>query len=97
MQQTYNYHLWLVFLIFASITPFIINKIGGLKPIIMGGIVSIFGAIGLLAFHATELSVSVNLAILASGLSLTMTAAWNMVVSKEYMMVTVSYPLIALG
>ena len=75
------------FLVFASITPFIINKIGGLKPIIIGGIVSIFGALGLLVFHATEFSVSVNLAILASGLSLTMTAAWNLVVSmspKEY-------------
>lgn len=75
------------FLVFASITPFIINKIGGLKPIIIGGIVSITGALGLLAFHATEFSVSVNLAILASGLSLIMTSSWNLVVSlspKEY-------------
>jgi fucose permease len=75
------------FLIFASITPFIINRIGSLKPIIIGGIVSIIGAIGLLAFHATELWVSANLAVLASGLSLTMTASWNLVVSmspKEY-------------
>ncbi|VFJ14149.1 MFS transporter [Candidatus Nitrosocosmicus franklandus] len=75
------------FLVFASITPFIINKIGGLKPIIIGGIVSITGALGLLAFHATEFSVSINLAILASGLSLIMTSSWNLVVSlspKEY-------------
>ncbi|HYG00222.1 MAG TPA: MFS transporter [Candidatus Saccharimonadales bacterium] len=75
------------FLVFASITPFIINKIGSLKPIIIGGIVSLIGAIGLFAFHSTGFEVSVILAILASGLSLTMTAAWNLVVSmspKEY-------------
>ncbi|HEX5905233.1 MAG TPA: MFS transporter, partial [Candidatus Nitrosocosmicus sp.] len=35
------------FLIFASVTPFIINRIGGLKPIIIGGIVSIIGSVGL--------------------------------------------------
>ena len=71
------------FLVFASITPFIINRIGGVRPIIIGGIVSLIGALGLLAFHATELAVSVSLAVLASGLSLTMTAAWNLVVSKS--------------
>jgi MFS family permease len=71
------------FLVFASITPFIINRIGGVRPIIIGGIVSLIGALGLLAFHFTELAVSVSLAVLASGLSLTMTAAWNLVVSKS--------------
>ncbi len=71
------------FLVFASITPFIINRIGGVRPIIIGGIVSLVGALGLLGFHSTEFTVSVSLAVLASGLSLTMTAAWNLVVSKS--------------
>ncbi len=71
------------FLVFASITPFIINKIGSTKPIIIGGIVSLFGTLGLLMFHATEFIVSVNLAIIASGLSLTMTAIWNIIVSSS--------------
>ncbi len=71
------------FLVFASITPFIINKIGSVKPAIIGGIVSLFGTFGLLAFHATESMVSVNLAIIATGLSLTMTTTWNMVVSSS--------------
>lgn len=71
------------FLVFASITPFIINRIGGVRPIIIGGIVSLIGALGLLGFHSTEFTVSVSLAVLASGLSLTMTAAWNLVVSKS--------------
>jgi MFS family permease len=73
----------IMFLVFASITPFIINRIGSIKPAIIGGIISLIGAFGLLTFHSTEFAVSTNLAIIASGLSLTMTATWNMVVSKS--------------
>ncbi|MEJ7641513.1 MAG: MFS transporter [Candidatus Nitrosocosmicus sp.] len=71
------------FLVFASITPFIINKIGSVKPAIIGGVVSLFGTFGLMVFHAPESMVSVNLAIIATGLSLTMTTTWNMVVSSS--------------
>ena len=73
----------IMFLVFASITPFIINRIGSIKPSIIGGIISLIGALGLLMFHSTEFTVSTNLAIIASGLSLTMTATWNMVVSSS--------------
>jgi MFS family permease len=73
----------IMFLIFASITPFIINRIGSIKPTIIGGIISLIGALALLTFHSTEFAVSANLAIIASGLSLTMTATWNMVVSSS--------------
>jgi MFS family permease len=72
-----------MFLVFASITPFIINRIGSIKPTIIGGTISLIGALGLLMFHSTEFAVSANLAVLASGLSLTMTATWNMVVSSS--------------
>jgi hypothetical protein len=71
------------FLVFASITPFIINKIGSIKPIIIGGIISLLGTFGLLMFHATEFIVSVDLAIIAIGLSLTMTTTWNIIVSSS--------------
>jgi MFS family permease len=71
-----------MFLIFASVTPFIINRIGSIKPTVIGGIVSLIGALGLLTFHSSELAVSANLAVIASGLSLTATATWNMVVSS---------------
>ena len=77
----------IVFLIFSSITPFIINRIGSIKPTIVGAIISLIGALGLLMFHSSEFTVSVNLAVIASGLSLTVTAIWNMVVSgspKEF-------------
>ena len=34
-------------------------------------------------FHSTELAVSTNLAIIGSGLSMTITATWNIVVSSS--------------
>ncbi|HEY1211823.1 MAG TPA: MFS transporter, partial [Nitrososphaera sp.] len=50
----------IMFLIFASVTPFIINRIGSIKPIIIGGIISLIGGVGLLMFHSTEFAVSTN-------------------------------------
>jgi len=38
----------IMFLILASATPFIINKIGNKKPIIIGGLISPMGSVGLL-------------------------------------------------
>jgi MFS family permease len=73
----------IMFLVFASITPFIINRIGSVKPTIIGGIISLLGAVGLLTFHSTEFAVSTSLAVIASGLSLTFTATWNLVVSSS--------------
>jgi len=61
----------------------IINRIGNLNPIIIGTVVSISGSIGLLMFHSTEIAVSTNLAIIASGLSMTVTSVWNIVVSSS--------------
>jgi MFS family permease len=72
-----------MFLIFASVTPFIINRVGKLKPVIFGSSLTIIGSLGLLAFHSTGLEVSANLAVIASGLSMTMTAGWNLVVSSS--------------
>ena len=73
----------IMFLVFATITPLIINRIGKLNPIIIGTIISLIGSLGLLMFHSTEVTVSTNLAIIASGLSMTITATWNIVVSSS--------------
>ena len=73
----------IMFLVFASVTPLIINRIGKLMPITMGTIISLIGSLGLLMFHSTEIAVSTNLAIIASGLSMTITATWNIVVSSS--------------
>jgi len=76
-----------MFLVFASVTPFIISRVGSVKPTIIGGSVSLLGGLGVLMFHSTEFALSLNLAIVASGLSLSMTAIWNVIVSgspKEF-------------
>ena len=59
----------LVFLIFVPISGFIISKLGSLKPIIFGTIIITIIFIGLLLSHSTEIQVSVNLLMLATGLS----------------------------
>jgi hypothetical protein len=56
----------IMFLVFASVTPLIINRIGRLMPIIIGSVISLLGSLGLLIFHSTEFAVSTNLAIPAS-------------------------------
>jgi len=73
----------IMFLILASAAPFIINKIGNKKPIIIGGLISLMGSVGLLVYHSTEFAISANLAIIATGLSLAITATWNIVVSES--------------
>ena len=73
----------IMFLVFASVTPLIINRIGKLMPITIGTIISLIGSLGLVMFHSTEFAVSTNLAIIASGLSMTVTATWNIVVSSS--------------
>jgi MFS family permease len=73
----------IMFLVFASITPLIINRIGKLNPIIIGALVSLIGSVGLLMFHSTKPALSINLAIIASGLSMTITATWNIIVSSS--------------
>lgn len=73
----------IMFLVFSGITPLIINRIGKLNPIIIGAIVSLIGSVGLLMFHSTKPAVSINLAIIASGLSMTITSTWNVIVSSS--------------
>ena len=73
----------IMFLVFASVTPLIINRIGKLKPIIIGSIISLIGSLGILLFHSNEFVVSTNLAIIAAGLSMTITSTWNIVVSSS--------------
>ena len=77
----------LVFLVFGPTSGYIISKLGSLKTIILGTIITAVGFSGLLALHSTELSISINLAILASGLSFTIVGVMNVVVlstPKEY-------------
>ena len=69
----------LVFLIFGPTSGFIISKLGSLKPIAFGTIISTLGFFSFFVFHLTESSISVNLAILATGLSLSIVGVMNVV------------------
>src|SRR5215472_17538159 len=70
----------LVLLVFGPTSGFIISKLGSLRPITIGTIISTAGFIGLFMLHQTELGVSVNLAILSAGLSLTSVGAMNVII-----------------
>jgi fucose permease len=70
----------LVLLVFGPSSGFIISKLGSLKPIIIGTIISAVGFIGILLLHQTEVGISVNLAILSTGLSMTSVGAMNVII-----------------
>jgi len=77
----------ITFLVFATISSFIINRFGNIKPAIIGGIFVIIGTSGLFIFHSTTIEVSINLVMMGVGLSLTNIIGWNILVSsspKEY-------------
>ncbi len=69
----------LVLLIFGPTSGFIISKLGSTKPIIAGSIIGAAGFTGLLMYHSTELLVSINLAVLSTGLSLINVGAMNVI------------------
>ena len=69
----------LVFLIFGPTSGFIIAKLGSIKPIAFGTIISTLGFFSFFVFHSTESSISVNLSILATGLSLSIVGVMNVV------------------
>ena len=71
-----------IFLIFSSVSAFVISKLGKVNPTVFGGMISLIGAIGLAMFHSTGIAVSANLAVIAVGLDMTATANWNLVVSS---------------
>jgi len=77
----------LVLLVFGPTSGFIISKLGSLRPIMIGTIISGAGFIGLLMLHQTEIEISASLAILSAGLSLTSVGAVNVVIlstPKQY-------------
>ncbi|MDQ3852901.1 MAG: MFS transporter [Thermoproteota archaeon] len=67
----------IVLLIFGPTSGFIVAKMGSIRPIIIGIAVTTSGFLGLLAFHTDFFAISINLAILSTGLSLTNVGALN--------------------
>jgi len=57
----------------------VLNKIGNLRLTVIGTSLSMLGFFSLLAFHSSELMVTITLAIIAAGLSLAFTGGFNIV------------------
>ena len=70
----------LILLIFGPTSGFIISKLGSMKPVIAGASITSAGFFGLFVFHSTPLSISTNLVILSTGLSLTNVGAMNVTI-----------------
>lgn len=77
-----------VLLIGTILSGFILNKIKNTKLTLIGTVISAAGFFILLMFHSTEGMVSVGLAILATGLSLAITGAFNVILLSVPMQMT---------
>jgi hypothetical protein len=64
-------------LVFGPTSGIIISKLGVIKPVIAGAAITSVGFLSLFLFHSTMLLLSVNLAVISSGLSLGSVGALN--------------------
>jgi MFS family permease len=68
-----------VSLVVSIASGFIISKFGNQRPTVFGIIISIAGFLLMFLFHSTEILISINLTIIATGLSLTQVGSINIV------------------
>ncbi len=77
----------LVFLVFGPTSGLIISKLGSLRPVIAGTSIVTASFLGLVFFHNSPTSISINLGILSTGLSFAAIGAMNVIIlatPKEY-------------
>jgi MFS family permease len=70
----------IVLLIFGPTSGFIISRLGSIKPIIFGTVLTAAGFLILLTLHSTEIYISIGLAVLSTGLSLASVGAVNVTI-----------------
>jgi MFS family permease len=70
----------LVFLVFGPVSGLLISKLGSMKPIMVGTLLGVIGFFFTLISHSTELSLSINLAIISVGLALSNVGAQNIII-----------------
>jgi len=68
-----------VSLVVSIASGFIVSKFGNQRPTISGIIISIAGFLLMFVFHSTEVLITINLAIIATGLSLTQIGSINII------------------
>ncbi len=69
----------MISLIVSIASGFIVSRFGNLKPTLIGIVISLAGFILLFGLHSTEFLITMSLALLATGLSLTQIGAINIV------------------
>ena len=67
----------LILFLVAIISGFLISKLGNVRPTIIGSVISSIGFFSLFFFHLSELSITINLIIIAIGISFTEVGAFN--------------------
>jgi MFS family permease len=77
-----------VLLIGTIMSGFILNRLKNTKLTLIGTVITAIGFLILFMFHSTESMVSAGLAILAAGLSLSITGAFNVILLSVPMQVT---------
>src|SRR5919112_498828 len=70
----------LVFLVFGPVSGLLISKLGSMKPIMVGTVLGVIGFFVTLISHSTEISLSINLAIISVGLALSNVGAQNVII-----------------
>jgi MFS family permease len=78
----------IVLLIGTIMSGFILNRVKNTKLILFGTVISTIGFFVVLNFHSTENMVSIGLTILAAGLSLSITGAFNVILLSVPMQMT---------
>jgi MFS family permease len=68
-----------VSLVVSIASGFIVSKFGNQRPTVFGIIISIAGFLSMFVFHSTEILITINLAIIATGLSLTQIGSINII------------------
>jgi MFS family permease len=78
----------IVLLIGTILSGFILNKVKNTRVTLIGTVISVIGFFVLFMFHSTETMVSFGLTILAAGLSLTISGAFNVIILSVPMQMT---------
>ncbi|MFZ0893811.1 MAG: MFS transporter, partial [Candidatus Nitrosopolaris sp.] len=68
-----------VSLVVSIASGFIVSKFGNQRPTISGIIISIAGFLSMFIFHSSEVIITINLAIIATGVSLTQIGSINII------------------
>ncbi len=78
----------IVLLIGTIMSGFLLNKVGNTRLLLLGTAISTIGFSSLFMFHSTEDMVSIGLGIIAAGLSLSISGAFNVILLSVPMQVT---------